>query len=796
MRRVSRREVVARGRKSSAARLARTFIGQQATIVWLALVAMMLGSLASLRAEDEKPAEPKQPANIVSEPAPGSEGQADAEEAAAPPMIRIRGLPIIKDEKPAPKAEEKKQEIKEPPKKKPPTSTLKLRIPDEEPETPKVEPKKTPKGTARPKSAAPKQEPPKTGTSPKTDAPKTVKPKTPAEEPAEVSISDTTPTPRVDPGPRTVATMPADAELKVLHASLETSTNVDAQAARLKGVQPGTTTAAELATGRITVDGEVEEWGQPVRRLQQGGFTRHVYQLAPFKEVTVSFRNNVVVSITVQFQQPFTADQLARDLALDAFEAVVITADNGELLGQVYPERGVLFSYLSSTKRPPHVQQIVLKEIDSEPFVQRAEANLTRNYRSALDDVATALKLSPNLVRARWLKARVLVAAGNGREALKVINEVLHDEPTIPEYRLIRVKALDLSGDFVRAGNEARQIIGLASAPEYVRATAMLYLGDLIAHGPGRDYKQALEMHQSAIQTAEPLLVDSNLHVRQAAQSVLIDAHLAVALDVAWGRWKNKPSVVPKWLQQAEGLSKAATGTDWVRTEYEFHTACDALNAFVGMQQPLAKTAWAEKALQSGHQLLAATEDPLRRQQLHWKLGSALHDALQLYLIENQFDPSLKYGTLAVRHLEAAGQRQRTAAGATYMMARCYFRVGSIYALHYQDHKQAVTWFDKAVPLLEGKIPVSALADIGRQGETLVSIGVSYWEVGRKDDALRVTTRGLELMEQAVKDAILQPTALNVPYSNLAAMHRALGNEAKATEYEQQAGRLLMPTAQ
>ena len=127
--------------------------------------------------------------------------------------------------------------------------------------------------------------------------------------------------------------------------------------------------------------------------------------------------------------------------------------------------------------------------------------------------------------------------------------------------------------------------------------------------------------------------------------------------------------------------------------------------------------------------------------------------------------------------------------GYGYMMGRLYFRVGSIHAVHHGDHLRAVEWFDKAAPLMEQPIPVSSLADTGRQGETFVSMAVSYWNIGQNNEALRLTKLGLELMEKGVQEGILGSMALTVPYHNLARIHRRLGDAEKAAEYERLAAR-------
>ena len=57
--------------------------------------------------------------------------------------------------------------------------------------------------------------------------------------------------------------------------------------------------------------------------------------------------------------------------------------------------------------------------------------------------------------------------------------------------------------------------------------------------------------------------------------------------------------------------------------------------------------------------------------------------------------------------------------------------------MHDRDHKAAVAWFDKAIPLLEKATPEDLAGDLGRQGEAFVGMSVSYWEIGQTDQAVR-----------------------------------------------------------
>ena len=112
----------------------------------------------------------------------------------------------------------------------------------------------------------------------------------------------------------------------------------------------------------------------------------------------------------------------------------------------------------------------------------------------------------------------------------------------------------------------------------------------------------------------------------------------------------------------------------------------------------------------------------------------------------------------------------------------------AILAIERADHKQALAWYDRAVPLLESPVPAAAM-DSGKQGETFVSMAVSYWEVNQRKEALRLTNQGVKLMEQAARDGLMSKAVLAIPYANLASMHEQLGNVREAKKYAGLAGR-------
>ena len=117
-------------------------------------------------------------------------------------------------------------------------------------------------------------------------------------------------------------------------------------------------------------------------------------------------------------------------------------------------------------------------------------------------------------------------------------------------------------------------------------------------------------------------------------------------------------------------------------------------------------------------------------------------------------------------------------------MGRFYFLAGAVHAVKKQDHEEAAKWYAKSIPLMTSPVaaPTDSLAS-GRLGEWMVSMGVTFWEVNDKPKALEMTERGADLIKQAVSEGVMKTPALAVPYANLAAMHRAMGNSEQGVNY-------------
>jgi hypothetical protein len=196
---------------------------------------------------------------------------------------------------------------------------------------------------------------------------------------------------------------------------------------------------------------------------------------------------------------------------------------------------------------------------------------------------------------------------------------------------------------------------------------------------------------------------------------------------------------------------------------------------------------WVQQALDTGRKLIAESDDPLRKERLQWELGAALVDTLEVQRTAGLNAESLAHAMAVLKYLQAGIQYRQRTQETTYTLGRCYFQIGVIHAVVERDHTTAVLWFDRAIPFLDRPLPPSAASRIGRNGELLVSMGISYWQTGHREEGLRLTQHGTDLMSKAVAMKLMNDGALAVPYSNLAAMHKQLGHSEQARSYSEMA---------
>ena len=544
-----------------------------------------------------------------------------------------------------------------------------------------------------------------------------------------------------------------------------------------RDVRPGVSTLADLDA----------KWGAPVRDGTKLGSGLRTYEIDSFKQVDVSLDQGKVTSIVAHFAQPAALAAAIEQFVPRATGSVEVLDDAGQVLGMAFPERGVVFAYAPGGK---DVAQILFDPIDVESFFIRAERYKDRAPQQSLADIEFVLQKRGKHGPALALAAEIFYHSGQLADATAQIDAALQVEPGRAAYLLTKAEILSDSGDFASAQQTCRHLLQQPNLPPEVKARALCLSGDFLANGPDRDYASAIKQHLAAIQTAEPLAKSPHAAVRRAAKRTLVQANLGVANDIAWGYWQQKEKVVPKWLVSAHEAAEDLINHEGGDESLHLLVLRRALAASAGTQGKLDPVTWTKEIVQTGRRLIDAAEDPWRRSRLEWEVGLALYDALQADQARGFHDHALPNSSLVVKHLESAlKQRQETPHGA-YLLGRLYFRIGAIHAVELADHRTAVVWFQKSLPLLERPLPTTAVADVGRLGESFVSMGISFWEANQREEAIRLTHHGISLVMQGVKDRVINQDALAVPYSNLAFMHRELGDAKQAESYAQMATRV------
>ena len=348
------------------------------------------------------------------------------------------------------------------------------------------------------------------------------------------------------------------------------------------------------------------------------------------------------------------------------------------------------------------------------------------------------MTLEPGNARAHWLYSRVLAAAEQHEKAVTAAGEAVRLDPDNAQYRVTHAQALAQAGQLPEAIEEAQKAAATSEDRPHVKARATCLVGDLLASGPKPDFKKALGFHTQALQLADPLASDPHPAIRVAAKEVLIDAHLGAAHDIAWGEWKDKPKAVARWLDRAKAVAEDLVDNEGEQPRATFPRVCPlagrlrrACAARSTRRRPLKR--WST----TGEKLIAAARDPGRKARLQWELGMALYDAVQICQMRSEPDNALKYGEVRRRIPGRRDQSKTRPAASTFLLGRLYFRLGTIHAMQNHDHKAAVDWFDKAIPLMERATARGLAGELGRQGEAFVGMGVSYWETGRRDQGRR-----------------------------------------------------------
>ncbi len=559
----------------------------------------------------------------------------------------------------------------------------------------------------------------------------------------------------------------------------------DVRPSSFQGLTPG-------STPRTTV---LEKLGDPIRTQSGPNENETIlsFKVGPFPSVDVTLSDNIVTSIMVHLAAPGSRSDVVQQLKLGNFKPTPVPDDAGQTLGEVYPERALTLVYTagSDVRDDPTVSDIVLEKITPEPFLLRAQQQVELRFSSCLSDLEMVHQLAPNNAFAYYLEAQIHANCGHVHTALAAVREALKNDPDSVQYQLMlaelqrRVARFDVAQQLVKRILEADDLSPLDEA------AAHLEQGKLLVTIPPHAYKKAMNATVSAVKQLSALTKNPPAGVaRVDAQRLLIDAELWLARIIAYGPWEKRSAVAPQWLASAEKTTRKYIQENnvpktWLLRVYL--TSLECLDTLEGEGDP-AKLS--DAAITLGRHLITVADDDDSRAAIEWQLGIALRHAAEVAYRHGKIDAALRYANNSHALLSSAAKQRTDAPDTDYQLAQIEFLTGSIYAVGKNDHASAVTWYEQAVPILEKPLPPMLRDERARIGDQLVSIGVSFWQEGRKGEAVAITEQGADRLRQAIEAGLRSKRALVVPLSNLADMHKALGHKEKAEELAQMAASL------
>ena len=550
------------------------------------------------------------------------------------------------------------------------------------------------------------------------------------------------------------------------------------ETAVIEGVSPGTTTVEEL----------LEKWGEPIRETAVNDKIVLQYSIDVLDHIEVTLRGGIVRSIIIQLDTPFPEEDVRSSLQSELLgsKPVLIPDETGGMVGAVFPEKGVMFLFAPQKEGQERlVCQIAIEPVSAEPFVLRAEAMLHLNQPTeAKQDLTEAIRLKVDDAKAYWLLAQIELLAGHVESALLYNKKALELDEQKPSYHLTFAQALTQMNRVEEAKQYLQETIGICDRFPHEQAKALMMLGELYRTSRNPDFELAYECHNEAIKLATTLIKHGNPTIRLTAKDVLFEAHLATAKAIAWGHWGDKDKAVKQWIDQAKVLARDAELFSARRysREYQFKIAACSLATLASVPERLNIDLYIENVIDAGNELIKPTTDPILRAKYHWDIGVSLYDAVQIFQLREQLSSSLLYGELAADFMER-GMEGRNSETDWLLLGRLYFRLGLIHAIGNQNNRAAIEWYDLAKPIFEKLLPKIDTGALGLFGETLVSMGVSYWATGQQEEAIRLTEKGLRQLERGVLANVIESSALETPYKNLAKMYHDLGDQERSAKY-------------
>jgi tetratricopeptide (TPR) repeat protein len=560
-----------------------------------------------------------------------------------------------------------------------------------------------------------------------------------------------------------------------------------------------------ILVGKSTKRQVVANWGEPDDSVITPEGEVLGYRIHPFEAVEVLVGEGGVISaIKIALTTSLEPDHLATQLSLDQFRPATVLNDEDQPLGQAFPERGVLFMFDASDsdaisgdgKAKLTVSHVVVQPIAAAAFATRAENGFDGSYADKIRDLKTAISLDPDSAHAHYLLAQIYLATGQADLAEAAACAACELEPMSTAHQLCRAQTQELLGEYDKAVLTTRGVLDSRELTPIDKAQALFQMARLASLGDAEIASKAISFYTRTIEVADTLATSAKGKERRSAKRLLVDAHMAMAEEIARQAFNEKIQSLSLWVGRASGIAEDFITQDGGSVELRLVIAQRALGALASFRPTLDPAPWVAEAEEAAEELLEQSDDELWQARVKWELGIAYFNALRVEHVRRETAAALKYGQQAVDNLAEGAASRQAVHSSEQLAGQLYFQMGAVYAVHQLDHKKAAQWYEKADALLTGPRPVSDLYAPRREGEMLVSMGVTYWQLGEQARALQLTQSGVNLVEMAVEDGILAKTALAVPYGNLATMYKQIGETTNAAKYAELARSVAVPVAE
>lgn len=560
------------------------------------------------------------------------------------------------------------------------------------------------------------------------------------------------------------------------------SLSADDHPAAFRGITPAQTTLTEVSS----------ILGEPKRRTDSD-IVRWTYEdIGPFETVDIFAQKDVVTSIVAKLKERESVDALVEQLNLGKFVPVEILEDKAPL-GLVFPERGVLFTYAESKSprdKERKIDRIAIEPLTGEPFWLRAKFADPSQLGSILRDLESAQRYG-------WTRDDVVVLQAHSLARARRYEQALQKLDSLPRNIIGHRESLLHAGLLAQAGQRddairiLKRLVSESSDDSLIQAEATLRYGELLSQGLDRNMGEAVKKQTNAMKMAKKLTRERDTQRRRTARRIVLEAYLALADSIARGPFRDQNDAVEEWCTAA-----------WKALESQPFLRDDPITRFTVARRILAAKCRASKPLPLNESVLVLDEavqridrvydDPVLLAVLHWQEATVRMLAARAAVKQGHRTTARRQASRAAALIAAIAVPEDDLARRmlAYDRGCIEFQRGSVAAVFDQDHEAAIVHYAKALAQFETQRPPLADDELGIHGERFVSMGVSYWQTGKKQRAVELTKRGVALMERAVAHQLLDPSSLTVPYGNLSTMQRERGKEEESEEYARKAAAL------